>query len=481
MTGDKRFWEEPEYGEIVGIEPRLDSLVVEFANGDQVEATLDSLGADAETSFELNDEGSLLAVGPAGERELDWMALRARNDPAFAAELRERDAEESRRIGRRLRALREDRGYSQKAVADTASMSPPQLAKIEKGESDLRISTLSSILRALDADFADIAGPDAPEVSMKAVRLNAQKSGAPSTALKELASRLGPRRFATVIAHGFGWDLDQLLSGPPESSELQVAVSFKARNPEKARSSPLVRLARTVSEASAPVYDVPIEKLPADPAGIRALLEKEGGVSLESLTRWAWDRGVVVIPTPWGQNFSGAAWYVGSRPVVVLSSGQRWLAFWLFDLAHELGHIALGHTVEEGVVEIDKPGKETDDQREDEANRFALELLVPESERLFEEIRRRSEGSLEFQKQKFKWKVIDVAKEEGLDEAVLATTAASALTDIAEQVDRWGSAQNIAKEQGEAMPLMRTAFAERIDLDSMSELDAALTRVVVLE
>lgn len=316
---------------------------------------------------------------------------------------------------------------------------------------------------------------------MKTVRLNAQKSGAPSAALKELASRLGPRRFATVIAHGFGWDVEQLLVGPPESSELQVAVSFKSRDPEKAKSSPLVRLARTVSEASAPVYDAPVERLPADPAEIRAVLEKEGGVSLESLTRWAWDRGVVLIPTPWGQNFSGAAWYVGSRPVIVLSSGQRWLAFWLFDLAHELGHIALGHTAEEGVVEIDKPGRETDDQREEEANRFALELLVPESERLFEEIRRRSEGSLEFQKQKFKWKVIDVAKEEGLDEAVLATTAASALTDIAEQVDRWGSAQNIAKEQGEAMPLMRTAFAERIDLDSMSELDAALTRVVVLE
>ena len=481
MNADKRFWEEPEYGEIVGIEPRSDALVVEFANGDRVEAPLNSLGADAETRFELDEDGSLVAVGPAGEREIDWMALRARSDPVFAAELRERDAEESRRIGRRLRVLREDGGYSQKAVAETAGMSPPQLAKIEKGESDLRISTMSSILRALDADFADIAGPDAPEVSMKTVRLNAQKSGAPSAALKELASRLGPRRFAAVIAHGFGWDVEGLLVGPPESSELQVAVSFKSRDPEKARSSPLVRLARTVSEASAPAYDVPIETLPTDPAEIRELLVKEGGVSLESLTRWAWDRGVVVIPTPWSQNFSGAAWYVGSRPVVVLSSGQRWLAFWLFDLAHELGHIALGHTVDRGVVEIDKPGEETDDQREEEANRFALELLVPESERLFEEIRRRCEGSLEFQEQKFKWKVIDVAKEEGLDEAVLATTAASALIDIAEPVDRWGSAQNIAREQGEAMPLMRTAFAERVDLNSMSELDAALTRVVVLE
>ena len=72
-------------------------------------------------------------------------------------------------------------------------MSPPQLAKIDKAESDLRISTLSAVLRALNADFGDIAGPDAPEVSMKAVRLNAQKSGAPSVALKALASRFVSR------------------------------------------------------------------------------------------------------------------------------------------------------------------------------------------------------------------------------------------------------------------------------------------------
>jgi transcriptional regulator with XRE-family HTH domain/Zn-dependent peptidase ImmA (M78 family) len=481
MTVDKRYWEEPEYGEIVEIDPGAEALTIEFANGDRVEASLGSLGADAETKWTLDNEGSLIAVGPNGEREIDWMGIRARSDAAFAADLRERDAEESRRIGRRLRALRDDSGMSQKTVAETAGMSPPQLAKIEKGESDLRISTLSAVLRALNADFGDIAGPDAPEVSMKAVRLNAQKSGAPAAALKELASRLGPRRYARVIAHGFGWDVDGLLSGPPPARELQVAVSFKSRDPEKARSSPLVQLARTVSEASAAVYEASVEGLPVDPGEIRSELEAQGGVTLESLTSWAWDRGVIVIPTPWSQNFNGAAWYAGERPVVVLSSSQRSPAFWLFDLAHELGHIALGHPAAEGVVEIDKPGKEIDDRQEEEANRFALDLLVPESTRLFEEIRRRSAGSLQFQKEKFKWKVIEVAREEGIDEAVLATTAASALIDVAEEVDRWGSAQNIAKEQGEAMPQMQAAFAERIDVDAMPELDAALVRVVVLE
>jgi transcriptional regulator with XRE-family HTH domain len=481
MSPDRRFWEEPAYGEIVEIEERPDTLVVTFADGDRIDATFASLGADAETTFRLDGEGSLHAVNAEGEREIDWMGLRARSDPAFAAELRERDAEESRRIGRRLRALREDGGMSQKTVAETAGMAPPQLAKIEKGESDLRISTMSAVLRALNADFGDIAGPDVPEVSMKKVRLNAQKSGAPSAALKDLASRLGPRRFATVIAHGFGWDVDGLLAGPPTSGNLGVAVNFKSRDPERARSSPLIRLARTISEASAAVYEAPVESLPADPGKIRSQLEAQGGVTLETLTGWAWDRGVVVVPTPWSQNFNGAAWYVGPRPVVVLSSSQRSPAFWLFDLAHEIGHVALGHLASEGVVEIDKPGKEIDDRQEEEANRFALDLLVPDSARLFAEIRRRSAGSLDFQKRNFKFKAIEVAEEEGLDPAVVATTAANALTDVAEEVDRWGSAQNIAKEQGEAMPIMQAAFAERIEVDSMLELDAALVRVVVFE
>jgi Zn-dependent peptidase ImmA (M78 family) len=274
-----------------------------------------------------------------------------------------------------------------------------------------------------------------------------------------------------------------LLAGAPESPPLEFPVSFKSPDPARAKSSPLVRLARTVSEISAGALQAPVREVPHDPGVIRVQIGTASGpISLEALVEWAWDMGVLVIPTPGTKKiFSGAAWKIGERPVAVLSSEQASPPFWLFDLAHELGHLALGHPDERGVVDIDKPGEPIDDAHEEEANRFALDLLLPKSEELLVEIRRRCEGSLDWQKRKFKWKVIEVAEEAGVDKALLATTAAYALRDIAKPVDRWGSAQNIAKEQGKGRTIVQEALRRRIDLDLLPELDAALLRVVVLE
>ncbi len=40
MSADRRYWEEPDYGEIAAIETCPDALVIEFANGDRIEALI---------------------------------------------------------------------------------------------------------------------------------------------------------------------------------------------------------------------------------------------------------------------------------------------------------------------------------------------------------------------------------------------------------------------------------------------------------
>ena len=56
-----------------------------------------------------------------------------------------------------------------------------------------------------------------------------------------------------------------------------------------------------------------------------------------------------------------------------------------FMLAHEMGHVALGHTGDSGAIvdleEAGRPGEE--DEQEVEANRFALELLTGSAEPAF--------------------------------------------------------------------------------------------------
>lgn len=480
MSVDKSYWEEPAYGEIVAIELAAEVLTVEFANGDRVETPFESLGADTETTFRLDEDGALIAVGATGEREIDWMALRARSDPAFAAELRERDAEESRRIGRRLRVLRQNQNLSQKSAAEMAGMSAPQLAKIEKGESDLRVSTLRSVLRVLGASFLDIAGPDAPEVSVSELVKHGIKSEAPKEVLERIAGKVDPRRLADALARGFAWEPAALLAGAPENPELDFDVAFKARSPEKARRSPLLRLARTISEISESAFDGPVAKPTKNPDMIR---ERIGSaITLASLTEWAWGVGVIVIPMA-GPGFSAAAWYVGERPIVVLKAKKDLEAHWLFELAHELGHIVLGHSAEEAVVDIDQPRPlvATKDSVEEEANDFALRLLVPERERLLEEIRVGSGQTLDDQKWNFKGQVERVAAERGLAPGLLGFVAAYGLPEVARPNDRWGSATNLAKAESAARVQVQDAFAKHIDASDLPELDRALLEAVVLE
>lgn len=483
MSSAAKPWEDERYGEIVGVKASHGVIDIDFGNGDMVEIPISDLGLESNTDFRVDQEsGALIAVTGAGDREIDWMVIRASADPAFAAEIRKRDAEEARRIGTRLRVLRENKDLAQNVVAQRASMSAPQLAKIESGESDLRISTVWSVLRGLDASFADISGPDAPEVSVKVLSKQARDSGAPAEVVNQIATKTPPARLAAMLAHAFAWRPESLLEGPPKPLPRQFAMSFKARDPEKARTSPLARLAQTVAEASAKACEIAVTPLSSNPAEIREGVVALGGeVSLMNLTKWAWNMGIVVVPMSGAPSFSAAAWEVEERPVVVLNSSPKYVVYWLFDLAHEISHLALGHPGSNGVIDVDKPGMGPDDEQEQEANDFALDLLVPDSKALIAEIRKRCEGSLEWQKKKFKWKAIEVAKEAGVPETLMLTVASYALTDVAEPVDRWGSTNNEAEKEGPARPDLQKEFADHIDLGALPEMDCALIEAVVLE
>ena len=318
---------------------------------------------------------------------------------------------------------------------------------------------------------------------MKALSRYARKAGAPAKLVEQIATKAAPTTMAALLEHGFAWRSESLAEGTPKPLPLAFAVSFKARDSKRAKSSPLARLARTVSEASAGAFEGGPPMLPNDPAAIRdQVVQQAGDVTLPGLAEWAWRAGIVVVPMSGaGSSFSGAAWLIEERPVVVLNNSRTNVVSWLFDLAHEIGHQALRHPSERDVVDVDDPGK-TEDEQEREATEFARALLVPDSDRLLEEIRELCVGhAREWQKEKFKWKAIEVAQRAGVNEAMLLTIAAYALTEIAEPVDRWGSAENHAALEGPARPHLQQSFAEHISTESMGEMDAALVEAVIFE
>lgn len=113
-----------------------------------------------------------------------------------------------------------------------------------------------------------------------------------------------------------------------------------------------------------------------------SILRESSYVTLVSLLDFCWSVGIPVvqlekIPAS-GKRFDGMATFVGARPVIVLASGRDGPAWLVFHLAHELGHIMLGHVAPGKKALVDgtltsETGKST---YEREADRFACEVLT---------------------------------------------------------------------------------------------------------
>jgi hypothetical protein len=119
---------------------------------------------------------------------------------------------------------------------------------------------------------------------------------------------------------------------------------------------------------------------------------QDGTVSLDSLISHSWEIGIPVfflnqkLPStakcPMGMSIN-----VHGSPVVILSKKDDLKATQLFILAHELGHIALGHLEENGILADEEIGQVTEtltsneqsDDQEIAADRYAMGLLRGEN------------------------------------------------------------------------------------------------------
>ena len=480
---DVRPWQEPGYGDIVSaLADEEGAVEVSFANGDLLTVSRSRLGlpeGPLELAVDPEEPGCVLVrVSNEPDRELSWITLRSAGDQVFAQEMRRRDAEESRRIGRRLKALREDRGLSQKDLAGMMGMSAPQLSKIETGIFDLRVSTLQSLLRAMGASFSDISGEAAPETSQKVIRQNARKAGVAPETLDRLFANLDRRSVPAALERLLGWARNALDAPPPDGLLIDVPIAFKGADPADTLNSPQLTMAIRVSELVCAAFRGP------DPQGNnlevaairKAVTKPTEGVALAALVGWVLKAGIPVIPL-WGRGvFSAATWQVDNRPCIVLKETRDFCVFWLFDIAHELGHLAKGHLAEGWLVDIDEPRPvPNSDWQEEEANAFALDLLLPDHQELLRRVRAESRGNY----LRFKGAVESVANHVHVSPGLLGMVAAYELGDIGEAKDRWGSATNLARVEGSGRAVVAKALWEHIDLRRLTDLDVSTLTALV--
>lgn len=152
-------------------------------------------------------------------------------------------------------------------------------------------------------------------------------------------------------------------------------------------------VARSVARATR----TPWTGMPPDAAGLRVraleAADGRGWVDFAALVEASWRLGIPVIDLPelpvLGRKPDGLATFVGGRPVAVLLKSQPLAEWMVFILAHELGHMALGHlSHHEGAAVVDEKVSLSDeaptpiwvgpeDDQERDANAFASAVLVP--------------------------------------------------------------------------------------------------------
>jgi hypothetical protein len=115
----------------------------------------------------------------------------------------------------------------------------------------------------------------------------------------------------------------------------------------------------------------------------RAVLTQQQYVRLPDLLALSWSAGIPVAHPrvyPAGQKRM-AAMSVGLEPVnaILLAKDSQYPPHVAFYLAHEIGHIALGHVTGNHTIidmESDRLNEPHTDREEEDADRFALELLT---------------------------------------------------------------------------------------------------------
>lgn len=108
-------------------------------------------------------------------------------------------------------------------------------------------------------------------------------------------------------------------------------------------------------------------------------------VSLSNLIDYCWSLGIPVVhlSPPEGKRPDGLAVKMRGRSVVVLCKQEQFTAWLLFVLAHELGHIVLGHIPDDGVLLDENVKTNLVDAEEEAANKFAIGLLTGDEERRY--------------------------------------------------------------------------------------------------
>lgn len=200
------------------------------------------------------------------------------------------------------------------------------------------------------------------------------------------ATESGAQQAKLYLARALSLRIRPFSESPPRV-EFDIPAEKRFKRSAKTTDSDIevaIALARSASRIALSATAAPFTAPPPSASVIRQHILDQGHpwVGLTQLLDYCWSLGVPVLHLATkllGKKMDGIAMSNRGRPSIVLSN-KRAHGFLLFHLAHELGHIALGHVNENSAIVDDDLSQSNAaaerDPLEQAADQFAIELLT---------------------------------------------------------------------------------------------------------
>jgi hypothetical protein len=194
-------------------------------------------------------------------------------------------------------------------------------------------------------------------------------------------------------------------------------------------------------------------------------------MTFESVLRFLWECGVIVLPLQDAGGFHGAVWKIKGRFVMTLKQSTELESRWLYDALHETGHIANGDVTDDiSLIEDQEISPQASgNEEEDRANEWAEDALFDGRS---EDIENACTKACKGQLRKLKAVIPGVAKDYNVNLGLLANHMAYRL---AEQNENWwGSASNLQSESRSPFSIGREVLLEWTNLSRLNTFDREL-------
>jgi len=303
------------------------------------------------------------------------------------------------------------------------------------------------------------AGMDADFVDRCLVPLRAAED--PATAVETIGARL-------KAIWSFGLE-DMLASNSNEKLEFRAVANARFKRPANADPKAVTAQEGFSAYLLSALCDVTAKPnqplLPANPAEMRHLLFGNQLPSFRKALDSVWNLGITVLPLSTKGGFHGACYRFAGSPAIALKQSLQSPARWLFDLTHELGHLAEDADPTLKVIEPEELSDEQDTEAEARAHAFAAEVLLGgDYDHIFAEVWKRAKH----QPARLKKVTAGLAKELELDVGLVAQHVAFRMS-REHGMNWWGAARNLEAATEAPFDVACDTLLQHVDLGRVPE------------